>query len=79
MYAVGIINLYNGVFYIPCGNDGLQKLHNKTIRGWRSETQVMSKRVDEVYVVPYFSQEMCEMDNNQLVEHIIKIGQRIWR
>ena len=78
MYAVGIINLDNGGFYIPCGNDGLQKLHNKTIRGWRCETQVMSKRVDEVWVVPYFSQEMCEMDNNRLANNIIKTGQRIY-
>lgn len=78
MYAVGIIHWDNGTSSVPCGNDGLQKLHNKTIHGWRCETQVMSKRVDEVWVVPYFSQEMCEMDNNRLANNIIKIGQRIW-
>lgn len=48
MYAVGIVNFGNGRMRVPCGNQGLQKLHNKTMRGWKSETdfdkQVISYR-----------------------------------
>ena len=78
MYAVGIVNLGNGGLRVPCGNDGLQRLHNKTVRGWTSETQTMSKCVDQVWVVPYFSQQMCEMNNGQLVDKVFSIGQRIY-
>jgi hypothetical protein len=77
MYAVGIV-LGNGGFCVPCGNNGLQKLHNKTVRGWKSETQIMSKYVDEVWVVPDFTQEMCEMNNGKLVDHVRAIGKRIY-
>lgn len=45
MYAVGIVNL-NGHDVIPCGNNGLQKLHNRTMRGWKSECQTISKMND---------------------------------
>lgn len=78
MYAVGIVNCGNGGLRVPCGNHGLQKLHYKTIRGWKQETQTMSKCVDQVWVVPYFSQEMCEMNNGQLVDKVFNIGQRIY-
>lgn len=75
MYAVGIVN--DGLC-VPCGNHGLQKLHNKTEKGWKSETQTMSKCVDEVWVVPYFTQEMCEMNNGRLVDKVFAIGKRIY-
>lgn len=78
MYAVGIVNIGKGGSYVPCGNNGLQKLRNKTVRGWKSETQTMSKCVDEVWVVPYFSQEMCEMNSGRLVDKVCSIGQRIY-
>ena len=76
MYAVGIVNL-NGHDMIPCGNNGLQKLHNQTTRGWKSECQTISKMNDEVWVVDDFSQKMCEMENDKLVEHVRKIGIRL--
>ena len=78
MYAVGIVNLGNGGLRVPCGNQGLQKLHNKTVKGWKTETQTMAKCVDEVWAVPYFSQEMCEMNNGKLVDKVRAIGQRIY-
>lgn len=78
MYAVGIVNLGNGGMRVPCGNQGLQKLHNKTIRGWKSETTTMSKCVDEVWAVSSFTQEMCEMNNGKLVNTVMRIGRRIW-
>ena len=72
MYAVGFINL--GVFgmHMPCGNDGLQKLHNKTLKGWQSELQTMKRCVDEIFIVRDFTQKMCEMSQSQLWEHCMK-------
>ena len=79
MYAVGIVNLGGQLgSYVPCGNNGLQKLRNKTIRGWKSETQTMAKCVSEVWVVSDFTQEMCEMNNGRLIDTIYKIGKRIY-
>lgn len=72
MYAVGFINL--GVFgmHNPCGNEGLQKLHNKTMRGWKKELQTMEKCVDEIFIMRDFTQKMCEMSQSQLWEHCCK-------
>ena len=78
MYAVGIINCGNGGMRIPCGNAGLQRLRNKTMRGWKQETQTMSKCVDEVWVINDFTQEMCEMNNGKLVDTVIRMGKRIY-
>lgn len=78
MYAVGIVNFGNGRMRAPCGNQGLQKLHNKTMRGWKSETATMSKCVDEVWAVSSFTQEMCEMNSDKLVSTVMRIGRRIW-
>lgn len=78
MYAVGIVNCGNAGMLVPCGNNGLQKLHNKTIRGWKIETQTMSKCVDSVWVIHDFTQEMCEMNNAKLVDTVMRIGRRIY-
>ena len=59
-------------------NQGLQKLHNKTMRGWKSETATMSKCVDEVWAVSSFTQEMREMNNGKLVNTVMRIRRRIW-
>lgn len=69
MYAVGFINMGNNGMYNPMGNQGLQKLHNKTLRGWNNELQTMKKCVDEVYIMRDFTQKMCEMNQTQLWEH----------
>lgn len=74
MYAVGIINAGNAGCYVSAGNDGLQKLRNKTRRGWLSETEVMRKCVDFVVVVSDFTQEMCEMGPGQLAEYCDRIA-----
>ena len=78
MYAVGVINLGQLGMHIPCGNHGLQKLHNKTERGWKRETETMHKCVDRVYVVSDFTQKMCEMNNGKLVDTVERTGKRIW-
>ena len=69
MYAVGFINAGNKGMYNPCGNNGLQRLHNKTMRGWKNELQTMKKCVDEIFIVRDFTQKMCEMNQAQLWEY----------
>lgn len=72
MYAVGFVNCGNGGMRNPMGNNGLQKLHNKTMRGWQGELQTMKKCVDEIYIMYDFTQKMCEMSQEQLWEYCYK-------
>lgn len=69
MYAVGFVNIGNKGLITPCGNNGLQKLYNKTMKGWRSELQTMMRNVDEIYIMQDFTQKMCEMSQGQLWEY----------
>lgn len=71
MYAVCVE--YYGKFgaIIPCGNNGLQKLRNKTRRGWISETATMRRNTTgNVYVISDFTQEMCEMSPRKLADYV---------
>ena len=71
MYAVCVE--YYGKFgaIVPAGNNGLQKLHNKTIRGWLSETTIMRRNTTgNVYVVSDFTQKMCEMSPSKLADYV---------
>lgn len=71
MYAVCVE--YYGQFgaIVPAGNNGLQKLHNKTRRGWLSETTIMRRNTTgDVYVVSDFTQKMCEMSPRQLADYV---------
>lgn len=71
MYAVCVE--YCGKFsaIVPAGNNGLQKLHNKTRRGWLSETTIMRRNTTgTVYVVSNFTQEMCEMSPRKLADYV---------
>ena len=71
MYAVCVE--YYGKFgaIVPAGNNGLQKLHNKTRRGWLSETTIMRRNTTgTVYVVSGFTQKMCEMSPRQLADYV---------
>lgn len=71
MYAVCVE--YYGKFgaIVPAGNNGLQKLHNKTRRGWLSETTIMRRNTTgTVYVVSAFTQKMCEMSPGQLADYV---------
>ena len=72
MYAVGFVNFGNLGMINPMGNQGLQKLHNRTLKGWNNELQTMKRCVDEIYIVYNFSQKMCEMDNERLYKHCHK-------
>lgn len=56
------------------GNDFAQMLHNKTRKGWRTETEQMRKLPGRVYVVADFTQKMCEMDTVTLANYVMKVG-----
>lgn len=71
MYAVAIWK-HGNKEYMPMGNDGLQRLHNKSPRGWHQETAPIRFFAYEVLVVPDFTQEMCEMDMDKLVAYVRK-------
>lgn len=77
MYAVAIYKKGNSE-YMPMGNDGLQRLHYNSPRGWRQETTPMRFFAYEVFVVSDFTQEMCEMDMDDLValvrrNHVLRL------
>ena len=61
MWAVGFTQGIN-----PMGNDGLQRLNHKSVKGIMQELQIMRKVVSEIYIVNDFTQAMCEMTNTQL-------------
>lgn len=72
MYAINIESFGNRGLYIPSGNQGMQKLRNKTFRGWLKETQIMRKNGGTVYVVNDFTQAMCEMNMGKLTDYVMR-------
>ena len=80
MWAIRVIKCGtdpDSVWLTGCGNDFAQKLHNKSLRGWRMETEQMRKLMGRVYVVPDYTQEMCEMDAESLANYVISHGRCI--
>lgn len=70
MYAV-VVECYGGYGNIVPAGNGLQKLRNKTIRGWKSETEVLRRNTTvNVYIVKDFTQEMCEMSPHNLADYV---------
>lgn len=59
---------------VPCGNDGAQKLRNKTRRGWLSETETLRKKGGTVYIMNNYTTEMCNMSSRQLANYIMTHG-----
>ena len=71
MYAVCVETYGNFGAIVRAGNQGLQRLRNKTIRGWRMETEVMRRNTTgNVYVISKFTQEMCEMSPRKLADYV---------
>lgn len=71
MYAVCVEYYGNFGAIVPAGNNGLRKLHNKTRRGWLSETTIMRRNTTgTVYVVSDFTQKMCEMSPRKLADYV---------
>lgn len=73
MYAVVVESFGNYGCIVPCGNDGLQKLRNKTPRGWKSETKILRKNTTGIiYVISDFTQKMCEMSPRKLADYVMQ-------
>lgn len=71
MYAICVEYYEKFGAIVPCGNNGLQKLHNKTRRGWLNETEAMRRNTTgNVYVVNDFTQAMCEMSPRILADYV---------
>lgn len=71
MYAVVVEYDTSYGAVVPAGNNGLQKLRNKTIRGWKSETEVIRRNTTgNVYIVKDITQEMCEMSPHRLADYV---------
>ena len=71
MYAIVVEYYGNYGAVVPLGNDGIQKLHNKTRKGWKRETEILRKNTcGNVYVVSDFTQRMCEMSQRQLADYV---------
>ena len=71
MYAVVVESYGKYGNIVPCGNDGMQKLRNKTRRGWLKETEYLRKNTTgTVFVISNFTQKMCEMDLKTLADYV---------
>lgn len=71
MYAIVVESYGKYGNIVPCGNNGLQKLRNKTRRGWLTETEFLRRNTTgTVYVVSNFTQKMCEMSPKQLADYV---------
>lgn len=72
MYAIVVESYGKYGNIVPCGNDGLQKLKNKTRRGWLLETEFLRRNTPgTVYVIRDFTQKMCEMGPKQLANYVM--------
>ena len=72
MWAITVKSYGNYGNIVPCGNDGAQKLRNKTRRGWLKETTAMRHNTTgTVYVVQNFTQNMCEMSPRKLADYVM--------
>jgi len=71
MYAICVETYSKFGSIVPCGNGGMQKLRNRTRRGWLSETECMRRNTTgNVYVVSDVTQKMCEMSPRQLADYV---------
>ena len=60
----------------PCGNDGTCHSFAKSMSKLRADAELfLNGRAGKVYGVRSYTQEMCEMDNAQLVAHLRRCGQ----
>lgn len=72
MYAIVVESYDKYGNIVPCGNDGLQKLRNKTRRGWLKETEFLRRNTTgTVYIISDFTQKMCEMSPKQLANYVM--------
>ena len=77
MWAIRVVHCGiapDDVWTTGIGNDFAQMLHNKSRKGWLMETKQMRKLMGCIYVVPNFTQKMCEMDSVALANYVMKTG-----
>lgn len=77
MWAIRVVHCGiapDDVWTTCTGNDFAQMLHNKSRKGWLMETEQMRKLMGRIYVVPNFTQKMCEMDSVALANYVMKTG-----
>lgn len=72
MYAV-VVEYYGSYgAIVPLGNAGLQKLRNKTRKGWLKETEYLRRSTTgTVYLINDFTKHMCEMSQRELADYVI--------
>lgn len=71
MYAIVVESYGKYGNIVPLGNNGKQKLRNRTRRGWLLETQCLRRNTTgKVYIVSDFTQKMCEMSSRQLADYV---------
>lgn len=62
--------------YHPCGNDGTSYAEVGCMSKLRKDAALfLNGRAGKVYAMTRYTQEMCEMDNAQLVAYVRKCGQ----
>lgn len=72
MYAIVVESYVHYGNIVPLGNDGIQKLHNKTRYGWKCETEFLRRNTTgTVYIINDFTQEMCNLSAKQLADYVI--------
>ena len=71
MYAIVVESYGKYENVVPSGNNGCQKLRNKTRRGWLKETEFLRRNTTgTVFVISDFTQKMCEMSARQLAYYV---------
>lgn len=77
MWAIRVVHCGvapDDIWTTGTGNDFAQMLRNKSRKGWLMETEQMRKFMGRIYVVPNFTQKMCEMDSVALANYVMKTG-----
>lgn len=74
MYLIGIRKNYH-----PLGNAGTFRTRYKSVNKIKEVAQNLAKmyQLDEIYLMEYYSQKMCEMNNKELVDYVREKGKRI--
>lgn len=66
MYAVGF-QLFQGRLIPRMGSDGSRRLNTRSRKGWETEITAIRQHCPVVYIVPNFTQAMCEMNAAELL------------
>jgi len=64
----------------PAGNDGMMRCTWKVEYFIQKHAHMfgMSRKLDEVFIIDNYSQEMCEMNGGMFREYVRKHGRKVW-